>query len=110
MTINYEVIFYQNEDGNSPLRSWLSSLRDGRASVFIDRRIRRLMSGNFGDCKSLNHGLYELRIDYGPGYRIYYCREGTRLILLLCGGDKRTQAADIERARDYKKDYERRMQ
>lgn len=110
MTINYEVIFYQNEDGNSPLLSWLSSLRDGRASVFIDRRIRRLMNGNFGDCKSLNHGLYELRIDYGPGYRIYYCREGTRLILLLCGGDKRTQAADIERARDYKKDYERRMQ
>ena len=110
MTINYEVIFYQNEDGNSPLLSWLSSLRDGRASVFIDRRIRRLTSGNFGDCKSVNHGLYELRIDYGPGYRIYYCREGTRLILLLCGGDKRTQAADIERARDYKKDYERRMQ
>ena len=110
MTINYEVIFYQNEDGNSPLLSWLSSLRDGRASVFIDRRIRCLISGNFGDCKSLNHGLYELRIDYGPGYRIYYCREGTRLILLLCGGDKRTQAADIERARDYKKDYERRMQ
>ena len=57
--------------------SWLSSLRDGRASVFIDRRIRRLMSGNFGDCKSLNHGLYELRIDYGPGYRLYYCKEGT---------------------------------
>lgn len=68
------------------------------------------MSGNFGDCKSLHQGLYELRIDYGPGYRIYYCCEGKRLILLLCGGDKRTQALDIERARNYKKDYERRMQ
>lgn len=110
MPMNYEVIFYQDEDGNSPLLSWLSSLRDGRATVFIDRRIRRLISGNFGDCKSLSQGLYELCIDYGPGYRIYYCREGARLVLLLCAGDKRTQAADIDRARAYKKDYERRMQ
>lgn len=110
MTTNYEIIFYQDEDGNNPLLSWLSSLRDGRASVFIDRWIRRLMSGNFGDCKSLNQGLYELRIDYGPGYRIYYCQAGSRLVLLLCGGDKRTQVSDIDRARAYKKDYERRMQ
>jgi putative addiction module killer protein len=67
-----------------------------------------LAAGNFGDCKSLRQGLYELRVDRGPGYRVYYAMIGRECVLLLCGGDKRKQAADIERALEYLKDYKER--
>jgi len=76
----------------------LSSLRDDRAAVRIIARIRRLEIGNPGDVKPLGSGLFEMRIDYGPGYRIYYVRRGAAMVLLLCGGDKRTQRRDIRRA------------
>jgi putative addiction module killer protein len=65
-------------------------------------------AGNFGDCKSLRQGLFELRIDWGPGYRVYYAMIGKECVLLLCGGDKRKQAADIEGALEYLKDYKER--
>jgi putative addiction module killer protein len=68
-------------------------------------RINRLTAGNFGDCKSLGRGLYELRIDWGPGYRVYYAMIEKRCVLLLCGGDKRKQAADSERAVAYFDEY-----
>jgi len=67
-----------------------------------------LLAGNFGDCKSLRQGLYELRVDWGPGYRVYYTMIGKACVLLLCGSDKRKQAADIERAPEYLRDYKER--
>ena len=77
-----------------------ASLRDQRAKARILARIRRLSVGNFGDTKSLAGGIGELRIDYGPGYRIYFARRGGALVILLTGGDKSRQQADIARARE----------
>jgi putative addiction module killer protein len=78
---------------------WIERLRDWRAQALIDARIRRLSLGKPGDVKSLGHGLYELRIHYGPGYRVYYSQFGTTLIVLLVGGDKSSQERDIGKAR-----------
>ena len=80
-------------------RKWFEALRDDRAKGRITSRIVRLREGNAGDARSLGGGLAELKIDYGPGYRVYYVRKGDRLILLLCGGDKSSQKEDIQRAR-----------
>lgn len=77
---------------------WLRKLKDRQARLRILERIDRLTHGNPGDVKPVGRGVSELRLTYGPGYRIYYLHEGDRLILLLCGGDKSTQQADIERA------------
>jgi putative addiction module killer protein len=84
---------------------WLSELADTRAQAKIAVRINRLAAGNLGDCKSLGQGLYELRIDWGPGYRVYYWMIGSASALLLCGGDKRRQSSDIEKALAYLDDY-----
>jgi putative addiction module killer protein len=83
-------------------------MRDGRARARIVARIDRLSVGLLGDWKSVGEGVCELGIDYGPGYRVYYARDGELMILLLCGGDKRTQTKDIEKAHDYWKDYKAR--
>lgn len=80
-------------------RTWLTKLRDDGAVARIGARIRRLEQGNPGDAKSLGAGLLEMRIDYGPGYRVYYVRRGPVIVMLLCGGDKRAQQRDIRRAR-----------
>lgn len=87
---------------------WLDSMRDNHAVTRIVTRIDRLEHGAFGDCKPLTRGLWELRIDHGPGYRLYYTKTGNTVVLLLCGGDKRTQRADITRAMAYLEDYQRR--
>jgi putative addiction module killer protein len=78
---------------------WLNDLRDERARAKINVRIRRLSLGNPGDVKPVGEGVGELRIDYGPGYRLYFAKRNARLIILLCGGDKATQARDIESAK-----------
>ncbi len=77
---------------------WLDNLRDGDARAKIEVRIVRLALGNFGDTKSVGGGVSELRIDHGPGYRVYFTKRGLTIVILLCGGDKRTQAKDITRA------------
>jgi len=77
---------------------WRSALRDRQAVARINARIRRLAEGNPGDVKSLRDGISELRIDHGPGYRVYFMRRGLLVVVLLAGGDKRTQDADIEAA------------
>lgn len=77
---------------------WLGKLKDRRAVARVQVRIDRLAAGNPGDVKSVGGGVSELRIDYGPGYRVYYLQEGARLILLLCGGDKSSQGNDIKDA------------
>jgi putative addiction module killer protein len=79
--------------------AWLHRLKDANAVARIAGRIRRMEMGNPGDSKSIGHGILEMRIDYGPGYRIYYLHHGTQIVVLLCGGDKRTQQQDIKRAR-----------
>jgi putative addiction module killer protein len=81
---------------------------DVRAQAKIAVRINRFAAGNFGDCKSLRQGLHELRVDWGPGYRVYYAMIGRECVLLLCGGDKRKQSLDIERALECLKDYKER--
>ncbi len=77
---------------------WLRGLRDVRARARVLVRVERLGAGNPGDVKSVGHGVYELKIDYGPGYRVYYKQQGRAIVILLSGGDKRTQAKDIKRA------------
>jgi putative addiction module killer protein len=80
--------------------NWFKSLRDRQAKARIDIRIRRLSMGNPGDVKPVGQGVSELRIDYGPGYRVYFIQQGETLIILLAGGDKRTQDRDIKTALD----------
>ena len=94
--------------GKDVFDEWLSDLADARAQAKIATRIDRLAAGNFGDCKPLQKGLSEPRIDWGPGYRVYYAMVGKVCVLLLCGGDKRKQSADINRAIEYLTDYQER--
>ena len=84
---------------------WLTQLKDSRARARIEARILRLSMGNPGDVKPVGEGVSEMRIDHGPGYRVYYMRRGQVLIVLLCGGDKSTQAADIRAALAIAKDW-----
>ncbi|MGJ4907096.1 type II toxin-antitoxin system RelE/ParE family toxin [Bradyrhizobium sp. HKCCYLRH2060] len=79
---------------------WLAALSDQRARLHIVRRISRVAAGNFGDAKSVGGAVSELRVDYGPGYRVYFTRRGKTVVILLCGGDKRTQDKDIKKAHD----------
>lgn len=83
----------------SRFTDWIGGLRDLRAVARIDARIGRLRLGNFGDAKSVGGSVSELRIDYGPGYRVYFTRRGEAVVLLLCGGDKSSQAKDIRLAK-----------
>jgi putative addiction module killer protein len=87
---------------------WLGSLRDGVARAHIVTRLDRLAAGLRGDWRSVRGGVSELRIDHGPGYRVYFAQHGNTVVILLCGGDKRTQVKDIEKAHAYWKDYKAR--
>ena len=103
-----DVLRYLTPSGVNVVDDWLDQLADERAAAKIVMRLDRLEHGNFGDCKPLRDGVWELRIDWGPGYRVYYGLIGRTCVLLLCGGDKRKQSADIERAVGYFKDYKNR--
>ena len=104
-----QVRHYLTSAGRDPYQAWLDRLKDLRARVAIQRRVDRMASGHFGDHKPCRDGVSELRIDVGPGYRVYYARHGSTVVVLLCAGDKRAQAADIERAITYWTDYLRRL-
>jgi putative addiction module killer protein len=103
-----EIRHYVNRAGKDVFDNWLTQVADARTQAKIASRINRLAAGNFGDCKPLRLGLNELRIDWGPGYRVYYAMIGRESVLLLCGGDKRKQSSDINRALGYLKDYRER--
>ena len=103
-----ELRIYVTEDGREPFSEWLISLRDHRARAKIRVRLDRVSLGNFGDCHGVGDGVQELRIDYGPGYRVYFGQEGTTIVVLLCGGDKSTQTNDTETAQRYWSGYRRR--
>ena len=92
----YEIVDYLTRGGVDPFLEWVRGLSDRQARARVLVRVQRMASGNFGDYKQLADGVCELRIDYGPGYRVYYARVGSKLILLLVGGDKRKQQVDIE--------------
>lgn len=100
-----EIREYLTPEGRSPFAEWLQGIRDVQIRARIAARLNRVRLGNFGDCKTVGQGIYELRMAFGAGYRVYFSREHDRMILLLCGGDKSTQADDIRRAREYRSDY-----
>ena|ERR1017187_2112459 len=103
-----EIIRYMKEDGSVPLTEWLSTLRDLQAKIVILRRIDRYGAGNPGHTRYLRDGVSELKIDLGPGYRVFFALDGQAIVLLLCGGDKKTQDADIVKAIGYLEDWKKR--
>jgi putative addiction module killer protein len=106
----YEIHHYLTQGDERDLYvDWLGKLRDTTAKVSVVRRVTRIEQGNFGDHKFCRDGVWELRIDVGAGYRVYYAVAGKQVVLLLCGGDKRSQDADINRACDYWQDWQRRL-
>jgi putative addiction module killer protein len=87
-------------------KTWIRGLRDRVTQAIINARIRRISGGNFGDSKPVGGGVSELRIDYGPGFRVYFTQRGQEIVVLLCGGDKSTQSGDIEAAKQIAQNLE----
>lgn len=104
-----ELQRYLLPNGSSPYGEWFQSLKDNVTKARIRMRLRQLELGNFGDCAPVGEGVIELRIHFGPGYRIYCGRHGMELILLLSGGDKRSQGEDIRRAKGMWADWKERQ-
>lgn len=100
---------YQDKNGNEPFERWLTSIRDNRTVARIDNRLKRVRLGHLGDHRSIGEGVFEFRLDFGPGYRIYFSRIENQQLLLLMGGDKNSQAKDIARAKQYWKDFKESM-
>ena len=100
---------YQTKDGKTPYEDWLDGLKDVVGRAKIRGRLDRATLGNFGDHRSVGGGIIELKIDHGPGYRVYIGQHGQEIIVLLCGGDKSTQEKDIAKAHKYWEDYRRRV-
>ena len=96
-----ELRIYTDTLDRQPLTQWLDNLKDVRARAQIRARLARVAAGNLGDCKPLRDGVQELKIDYGPGYRVYLSRQGPVMVLLLCGSDKGDQDRAIKQAIDY---------
>jgi len=102
-----EIKHYIDNQGRDIYAEWHRKIRDTKARMALDRRLYRVELGNFGDHKAVGEGVHELRVDVGPGYRVYYGQSGKTLVLLLCGGDKSTQRADIKKAQEYWQDWQR---
>jgi putative addiction module killer protein len=105
--MTFKVFDYLADDGHDPFKEWIGNLQDRQARARILLRIHRMAAGNFGDCKPVAEGVWELRIDHGAGYRVYYARTGEKLVIILAGGDKRRQQADINTALEYWKNWKR---
>jgi putative addiction module killer protein len=103
-----EIRHYITASGVDPFQQWLNALKDIQGRIAIQRRIDRLQRDNFGDHKFCQDGVWELRVDLGPGYRIYYAQSEKAVVLLLCGGSKRSQTTDITTAVRHWEDYQRR--
>jgi len=104
----HQLEYYRKESGDIPFSEWLEGLRDRAAIARIRIRLGRVRLGNFGTAKSVGDGVSELKIDFGPGYRIYCAMSGKSVVLLLIGGDKSTQSKDIAIAKRYWQDYQTR--
>ncbi|MGK7924811.1 MAG: type II toxin-antitoxin system RelE/ParE family toxin [Spirulina sp.] len=105
-----EIRNYRKQDGSSPFLEWRNSLRDRKAKAKITARLDRVAEGNLGDYRSVGDGVWELKINYGPGYRLYFGQLGSTIVLLLWGGDKSSQDRDIRKAKEYWLDYNMRSQ
>lgn len=99
------ILIYETADGKRPFSDWLSKLKDRKARAKVRARLNRIQLGNLGDCMSVGDGVSELRINYGPGYRVYLGQHGATLVILLCGGDKSSQQKDIAKAKELWKEY-----
>lgn len=108
MSSPFTIVEYLSEDGKSPFGHWFSNVKDLEVKRAVTLRLARIQMGNLGDYRSVGEGVCEIRIHQGAGHRIYFIQEGDTVILLLCAGDKRTQDADIRKAKRYLRDYERR--
>jgi putative addiction module killer protein len=102
----FEIKHYITDDGHDVFAEWRDKVKDGKARIAIDRRIYRIELGNFGDHKPCREGVWELRIDTGSGYRVYYAQAGQTVVLLLCGGSKHSQDEDVSKACEYWKDWQ----
>ena len=102
----FEIQDYLTPEGDDPYAQWLASLADRQARARVLVRIGRMASGNFGDVKPVGEGVWEVRVDWGPGYRVYYAIAGKKIILLLLGGDKRKQNSDVLTAKEYWADWQ----
>jgi putative addiction module killer protein len=105
---HFKIVFYETENGRVPFDDWLSGLKDIRGKLAVEGRLGRLRDGNPGDCKYFDD-LMEMRIDYGPGYRIYCAKKEKTFIVILIGGAKKGQSRDIEKAKEYWADYQKRV-
>ena len=99
------VIVYRDKSGREPFTKWLDNLKDSRSRRRILARLRRMEHGNYGDYQHIRDGVFELRLFFGPGYRVYFGQDGNTLVILLCGGDKHSQAGDILNALRYWDEY-----
>jgi putative addiction module killer protein len=106
-TIEKEILIFKDSKGKEPLKIWLNKL-DSSTRRRIEIRLERLSIGNYGDYKKLTKELFELKFTFGAGYRIYFIEEDTTIVILLCGGDKKTQSKDIEKALEYLEEYKER--
>ena len=100
-----EIQIYRAPNGRAFFAEWLESIRDRKTQTRIQGRLDRLETGNLGDCRSVGEGVFELRLQFGPGYRVYFGEVDNTIILLLCGGDKSSQVRDIEQAKAYWREY-----
>ena len=100
-----EVLYYKKEEGVVPFLKWLYSIEDSVTKAKIRIRIDRVAAGDLGDYRSVGGGVNELRLNYGPGYRIYFGFDGQKIIVILCGGDKGSQSKDIRLAKEYWRNY-----
>lgn len=107
MQPKFNIKEYLTPDGRNPYREWLEEL-DRAVAARIQARVFRFEQGNLGDAKGVGEGLYEARFDFGPGYRLYFGRDGKTIVVLLCGGDKATQSKDIRRAKQLWTNYQER--
>jgi putative addiction module killer protein len=105
-----QIVFYADEDGNEPFQVWIDNLRDQQGRRRIISRLFRVQQGNYGDVEPIGEGLSELRLFFGPGYRVYFGEDAGNIVVILCGGDKASQDRDIEAAKDYWKEYKSRAQ
>ena len=100
-----QIIFYTDENGNEPFQLWLDALRDKQGKRRIINRLIRVQQGNYGDVEPIGEGLSELRLFFGPGYRVYFGEDAGNIVVILCGGDKSSQDSDIENAKAYWQEY-----
>jgi putative addiction module killer protein len=103
-----DIQLYVTDEGKAPVEDWLKGLRDRKARAAIDARVARLRLGLVGNAREVGEGVHELKVDVGQGYRVYFGNVSNAVVLLLCGGDKRTQRTDIKRAREFWSDYQER--